>query len=842
MTSRFLHKGPTLMTRRDLTFRIFVSSTFSDFIRERNALQRVVFPRLREYCRQSGAKFPGMEPRFQAIDLRWGVAREAALDQQTMDICIQELQRCQELSPRPNFIVLMGNRYGWIPLPAQIQTDEFEELVQHFSTEEREFIQGTVDLRKWQDGRRNDRRGWYRRDENAVPAEFVLQPRAIEFPADVDNDDRKRIQREEFADWTSVENRIAAALTAATRKADWPDNDPRRHKYERSATHQEIEHGALSTTDAEQHVFCYFRKIDGLPDDATAKGFRDFNADGTLDATATACLDWLANQLDPAEAGPDSAIPAKHRFHYAVPWQTLHGQKDTGVIDVDAEWQPSPDLSEFCSRVETDLKVIIDHELESFQQETETQRETRLHSEFTAQHTERFVGREDMLQQIESWCIGDNSQPLIIAGVSGSGKTALMAKATERMQVTRPDALIIRRFIGATPGSTEVRTLLSGLCIELGEGELPAEVSQLSREFEKRLEAAAATRPVLVFIDALDQLSAAENAHSLWWFPRKLPTGTKLIATVLDREDESGGCHRAAGRMFPDSVVSLSGMSDDEGRQLLNEWLAGASRKLQPHQETIVLNGFRSSPWPLYLRTAFHEAKRWRSWETPSPLANDISELLQNLFQRLSEPEYHGRLLVSRSLGYLAAARRGLTEDELLDVLSQEPDRAVLEEFRERSPDSPETDRLPMVIWSRLFADLKENLAQRQAFGAAVLSFYHRQVLEAAQREFLEGSDRIRAHENLAKYFHAQNYWRESLEEQRERARRLPPTPRPANIRKVDELPYHVLELAKLAGGDDAESPYWDAVADLFTDWQFLEAKAEAQPFADAKTETQATT
>ena len=98
------------MQRRDLIFRVFVSSTFSDLVEERNALQESVFPELRQYCQQRGA-------RFQAIDLRWGVSQEAALDQQTMNICRQELERCQELSPKPNFIVLLGNRYGWRPLP-----------------------------------------------------------------------------------------------------------------------------------------------------------------------------------------------------------------------------------------------------------------------------------------------------------------------------------------------------------------------------------------------------------------------------------------------------------------------------------------------------------------------------------------------------------------------------------------------------------------------------------------------------------------------------------------------------------------------------------------------------
>lgn len=57
------------MTRRDLTFRVFVSSTFSDLIDERDALQQRTFPKLREYCQQKGA-------RFQAIDL-WSIEIEA---------------------------------------------------------------------------------------------------------------------------------------------------------------------------------------------------------------------------------------------------------------------------------------------------------------------------------------------------------------------------------------------------------------------------------------------------------------------------------------------------------------------------------------------------------------------------------------------------------------------------------------------------------------------------------------------------------------------------------------------------------------------------------------------
>jgi len=44
------------MPRRDLTFRVFVSSTFSDMKAEREILQKKVFPILRDYCRQRIAR------------------------------------------------------------------------------------------------------------------------------------------------------------------------------------------------------------------------------------------------------------------------------------------------------------------------------------------------------------------------------------------------------------------------------------------------------------------------------------------------------------------------------------------------------------------------------------------------------------------------------------------------------------------------------------------------------------------------------------------------------------------------------------------------------------------
>ena len=87
-------------------FRLFISSNFSDFVVEREALQKRVFPELEKFCAERGT-------RFQAVDLLWGITEEAQQEHDTLRICLEEVRRSQALSPRTNFAVLLGNRHGW---------------------------------------------------------------------------------------------------------------------------------------------------------------------------------------------------------------------------------------------------------------------------------------------------------------------------------------------------------------------------------------------------------------------------------------------------------------------------------------------------------------------------------------------------------------------------------------------------------------------------------------------------------------------------------------------------------------------------------------------------------
>src|SRR6516225_1900496 len=93
---------------------LFVSSTFRDFQAERDHLQRVVFPELAEQL--AAARY-----HFEPVDLRWGVETLAfedadAKERLVLNVCLDELDLCL-----PFVVVLLGDRYGWVPPPGRIR-------------------------------------------------------------------------------------------------------------------------------------------------------------------------------------------------------------------------------------------------------------------------------------------------------------------------------------------------------------------------------------------------------------------------------------------------------------------------------------------------------------------------------------------------------------------------------------------------------------------------------------------------------------------------------------------------------------------------------------------------
>ena len=632
------------MLRLNRLFRVFVSSPFEDLTGERNALQREVFRGLSKICESH-------EARFQPIDLRWGVSPAASLDQSAMEICFAEIERCRRTELSPDFIVLLGNRYGSRPLQAAIEAEEFETVRAHIAE----------DLV-------ND---WYRLDGNAIPPEYRLLRRTGELVED--------------KLWHPIEERLQAALREGARHASLPEAALLR--YEASATHQEIARRLSGTTAAERKrvfAFCH------------------------------------------ASASPDVELNALKSF--------LSEQLGDNLVEFD-------DSATLCARARTAIETAINSELQRLGPADPLEGDAELQNAAAEQCSLNFAGRQPILDAIAGSLA--QSPIVVVHGPSGSGKSAVMARASTLAAQTS-GAVVIRRFIGASPDSSIGVSLLRSLCREIAAAystasDEPGELDELATAFRRRLELATAERPLIVFLDAVNELPAADPASALTWLPETIPPHSRIVLSSI--EVPAALAHARA--------IAVGEFSAAEAEEALSMRLAAAGRTLQPWQRQTVLDAFARCPLPLYLDLASGEAQHWRSFDgrTDCILGERLEGIIDQLLDRLSRD--HGQLLLDRALGCLAASRYGLAEEELLDVLAVDDD--VWNEI-ERGRYTPPERQLPVVVWSRLHFDLAPYLATRSVQDAAVVAIYHRRIVDqwaSRQREDWEAI----AHRHLASLF-----------------------------------------------------------------------------------------
>ena len=147
------------------SFRLFVSSTFGDFSKEREILHKEVFPKIDKYCNKVGFS-------FQPIDLRWGVSSDASNDQKTLEVCLEEVRACKHF-PYPNFLIMAGDRYGTVILPYMIEQIEFKTILEQINNDEDKKL-----LLEWYILDKNQIYINKEKKENKESSAYILKPRS----------------------------------------------------------------------------------------------------------------------------------------------------------------------------------------------------------------------------------------------------------------------------------------------------------------------------------------------------------------------------------------------------------------------------------------------------------------------------------------------------------------------------------------------------------------------------------------------------------------------------------------------------------------------------------------
>ena len=99
---------------------VFVSSTFRDMNFERDVLNRHIAPKINRQLRQYNQT-------VRILDLRWGVDTSDMTEQESSDrvmtVCLDSIDHC-----KPYFVVLIGDRYGYVPNGHNISVTHMEIL------------------------------------------------------------------------------------------------------------------------------------------------------------------------------------------------------------------------------------------------------------------------------------------------------------------------------------------------------------------------------------------------------------------------------------------------------------------------------------------------------------------------------------------------------------------------------------------------------------------------------------------------------------------------------------------------------------------------------------------
>jgi tetratricopeptide (TPR) repeat protein len=506
-------------------------------------------------------------------------------------------------------------------------------------------------------------------------------------------------------------------------------------KGKKSVTELEILHGVLNNPEMADLAFFYLRDPD--------------------------YLNHLPEDEDPADFVSESP---QHKEKLEVLKQ--------GIRETNFKCHENyPDPEALGELVLKDMTAVIDMLFPEGAEPDPLEREMLDHEAFAESRCGAYIGREEYFKQLDEHADGAGP-PLVVLGESGSGKSALLANWVVQYEEKHDEVVVLQHYIGATPDSADWAAMVRRLMGEFKrkfdiQQDIPDKPEELRSAFPNWLYMAAAKGRVVLVLDALNQLEDREGAPDLVWLPPEMPENVRLIVSTLPGRP----LDEVKKREWPTMQVEL--LTPDERKNLTVEFLKQYAKSLNDAQLELV-SAANQAANPLYLRVLLDELRQFGEHEKLEERigyylqAESVSDLYRRVIGRWDEDYSAGIDLVHRGLTMLRAARRGLSESELLDMLGID------------------AEPLPRATWSPLYLAMSDSLVSR----GGLLTFAHDFLRIATQEECLQDEDDQRqAHLGLADYFEIQ----------------------PSTPRRTDELPWQL-----------SEGAAWQRLYDVLADATFI--------------------
>jgi len=405
-----------------------------------------------------------------------------------------------------------------------------------------------------------------------------------------------------------------------------------------------------------------------------------------------------------------------------------------------------------------DFKAVLDERFPEGSEPDPLAREAAEHASFARSRSRVYVGMEECLDRLDAHA-ETTGPPLVVVGEVGSGKSALLARWGLRYRESHPGDTVLMHFAGSSPSSADwtgiarrilgefqsafklkastpdqpdgLRAALASLIEAVGrqlEG-APQTTGWLARWFGRRRTDPALPRRVVLILDGLDQLEDKDGGPDLSWLPTSISPAIRVVVSAGPGATRDDLLQRGWLSM------DMKALSSPQRARFVKEYLEYYGKRLDPQRLDRISSADQTSN-PLYLRALLEELRLFGKHEDLDMCldrylsAAGLAELFGRILERWEQD--YGGVLVRDSMTFLWAARRGLSEAELLDLLGQ--------------PAEP----LPQAAWAPLFVAAGDSIVSL----AGVLGFSHHHLRQAVQARYIAGhEDQRAAHLRIARYF-----------------------------------------------------------------------------------------
>ncbi|XP_051784157.1 NACHT and WD repeat domain-containing protein 2 isoform X2 [Erpetoichthys calabaricus] len=604
---------------------------------------------------------------------------------------------------------------------------------------------------------------WYCRDENAVPPAYYLKPKS-EMLDNTQSAMDTKMKEENNKKWQSIAEELKRifkiSVSLLQEKGTMKKSQAKR--YLCSAIEDELDFALGKQTAAFlKKCVCYIRKIANF--DRHAKlpemgRYMDTIVENEKVIRNQEAHEKLIKLRD--EFIPTIVASSNLRVYTSV----THCDMKLGYSqEVETHY-----VEGLCKQFYEDMVDIIQATVQqNFDTETDPLYDEVLqHLSLCKTYASFYEYRCEALNIIHRYILPSKAariNPLIVYGGPCAGKTLLLAEVAKQayawlQEEMGPDTdpVVIVRFLGSTDGSTELRSLLQSICEQIAINyrclvhSNPHKINDLKELLGNLLNESSFRRPLVIVLDAIEQLSDSDEARKLWWLPINLPRSVRIIISTLPNK------HGILQKMRclihdEDNYIELMPRDRKMCSQILKHQLLKVKRKVTSGQQIYVNEALAKCTLPMFVNLIFREVKHWRSHKDvdDSSLCVTVHESIEQLFWSLENKL--GSKFVFRALGYITIVRTGLSEMELEDILSL--DNSVLKDII-ISTNLQNPLRVAYILIAKLKEELNGYLIERQVRNLTLLVWANRHLQLIAQKLYLSNEEDVhQMHSLLAEYF-----------------------------------------------------------------------------------------